>query len=59
MVPVPVASGAMGSGRYCGDRTVCADNSVSGHLCSAVRMLRPKRKEAEEEAEEGWGDLDI
>lgn len=58
MVPVSVASGAMGSRRCCGHRTVCADNSVSGHLCSAVRMLWPERKEAEEEEEEGWGDLD-
>lgn len=63
MVPVPAASGAVGSGRYSGHRFVCADSSVSGRLRSALRMLlRPSRREAEEEAEaeeeEGWGDLD-
>ncbi len=52
----------MGAGRPCGHRSVCAGNSVSGRLRSAVWMLlRPKKTEPEEEAEEpeGRGDLNI
>lgn len=58
MVPVSGATGAVGPGRCCGHRSVCAGNSVSGRLRSAVWMLLwPRRKEPEEEVEK-WGDLD-
>lgn len=61
MVPAPAASGAVGTGRYCGHRAVRADSPVSGHLRSALWMLlRPKSREPEEEAEDkvaGWGHL--
>lgn len=56
MVPVSVASGAVGTGWCCGHRSVCAGNSVSDGLCSALWMLlRPRRKQPTEEAEEGEG----
>lgn len=61
MVPASGATGAMGTGRCCGHRNVCAGNSVSGHIRSAVWMLLwPRKGEPAEEAEEvkEWGDLD-
>lgn len=64
MVPVSAASGAMGAGWSCGHSSVCAGNSVSGRLRSAVWMLlRPSRREAEEEeakeVKAGWSDLGV
>lgn len=58
MGPVSAASGAVGTGRSCGHRSVCAGNSVSGCLCSSVwLLLRPERREQEEEEVREWGDL--
>ena len=54
MVPVPDATGAMGSGRCCGHSRVCAGDSVSGRVRPAVRMLLQREPEEEDE---GWGDL--
>lgn len=64
MVPVSSATGAVGTGWFCGHRSVCTGNSVSGDLCSAVRMLlQPwRRKTKQEEAAEedkGYSDLDV
>lgn len=58
MVPVSAATGAMGSGRCCGHWIVCAGDSVSGHIRSAVRMLLQWEPEEEAEEDEGWGDLE-
>lgn len=60
MVPPPAASGAVGAGRCCGHRSVCAGNSVSGCLRPAIRMLLhpTARGPQEEEDIEGRGDLD-
>ena len=65
MVPVSAASGTMGTGWCCGHRSVCARNSISGRLCSAVRMLlwpcrtEPEEEEEAEEVKAGWSDLDM
>lgn len=62
MVPVPAASGAMGTGWSCGNSSVCAGDFVSGSVCPSLRMLLwPNRQEAEEATKEvkaGWSHLD-
>lgn len=59
MVPASGPAGAVGSGRCCGHGNVRADSSVPGHLRSAVRMLLQPTGEETEDAEEGWGDLNM
>lgn len=59
MGPISAASGAVGPGRHCDHGTVCADNFVSGHLCSALWMLLQLRtRDTKEEATQGWTDLE-
>lgn len=60
MVSVSAASGAVGTGRFCGHRSVCAGNSVPGHIRAAVWVLLQPEREPEEEAEiKGGSDLDV